>query len=112
MSEKREWNSGEIRMKRKVSLIGIVFLIAVFSWNWAQNERSPVLKGEYLGQKLPGTTPEIFAPGIVSTTQGEFNAAFSPDGKEFYFSVNEPSGRETMNFMTHKNNHGFVSKLF
>ena len=89
-------------MKRKVSLIGLVFLISIFSWNWAQNERFPVLKGEYLGQKPPGMTPEIFAPDIVSTPQREFNAAFSPDGKEFYFSVNEPSGRETMNFMMWK----------
>jgi Tol biopolymer transport system component len=47
--------------------------------------------------------PEVFAPGIVSTAQGEFNAAFSPDGKEFYFSVNEPGGRETMKFMTLEN---------
>ena len=91
-------------MKRKVFLIGLIFLISVFSWDWTQNERFPVLKGEYLGQKPPGTTPEVFAPGIVSTSRGEFNAAFSPDGKEFYFSVNEPSGRETMMFMTRKNN--------
>jgi ankyrin repeat protein len=26
----------------------------------------PVIKGKYLGQKPPGMTPEIFAPGIVS----------------------------------------------
>lgn len=91
-------------MKTKVSLIGIVILISAFVWSVAQNEKFPVLKGEYLGQKPPGINPEVFAPGIVSTTQGEFNAAFSPDGKEFYFSVNEPSGRETMKFMTRKDN--------
>jgi Tol biopolymer transport system component len=91
-------------MKTKVSLIGIVILISAFVWSVAQNEKFPILKGEYLGQKPPGIKPEVFAPGIVSTTQGEFNAAFSPDGKEFYFSVNEPSGRETMKFMTRKDN--------
>ncbi len=91
-------------MKTKVSLIGMVILISAFVWSVAQNEKFPVLKGEYLGQKPPGIKPEVFAPGIVSTTQGEFNAAFSPDGKEFYFSVNEPSGRETMKFMTRKDN--------
>ena len=26
----------------------------------------PVLKGPYFGQKPPGATPEVFAPGIVS----------------------------------------------
>jgi Tol biopolymer transport system component len=47
--------------------------------------------------------PEVFARGIISTARGEFNAAFSPDGKEFFFSVNESGGRETMKFMTQKN---------
>ncbi|MCK4761890.1 MAG: ankyrin repeat domain-containing protein [Candidatus Aminicenantes bacterium] len=46
----------------------------------------PVLKGKYLGQKKPGKTPEIFAPGIVSTDGGEFAGIFSPDHKEFYFT--------------------------
>jgi Tol biopolymer transport system component len=32
-------------------------------------------------------TPEIFAPGIVSTSLNELNSAFSPDGREFYFCV-------------------------
>ncbi|MCJ8272850.1 MAG: hypothetical protein MJK04_26065, partial [Psychrosphaera sp.] len=29
----------------------------------------PVLTGPYLGQKPPGSTPEIFAPGIVNTEE-------------------------------------------
>jgi len=45
------------------------------------------LKGPYLGQKPPGITPEVFAPGIVSTKEYvEFGCTFSPDRKEFYFS--------------------------
>jgi hypothetical protein len=45
------------------------------------------LKGPCLGQTPPGTTPEVFAPGIVSC-RGDFEFAltFSPDGKEFYYS--------------------------
>ncbi|MCP4290774.1 MAG: hypothetical protein GY780_02945 [bacterium] len=47
------------------------------------------LRGPYLGQKLPGLTPEIFAPGIFSVCgRVEYNPAFSPDGKEVYFSTN------------------------
>lgn len=43
----------------------------------------------YLGQEPPGTTPKIFAPGIVSTEEHhEFSCTFSPDGKEFYFNRN------------------------
>lgn len=48
--------------------------------------RFPVLKGEFLGQKKPGLTPGIFAPGIVSTEAYEFAGSFSPDGNEYYFT--------------------------
>jgi len=41
----------------------------------------------YLGQEPPGTKPEVFAPGIVSTKDHhEFSCTFSADGKEFYFN--------------------------
>jgi len=40
-----------------------------------------------LGQKPPGMTPEIFAPRIISTGHGERIAAFSPNGKEFYYAL-------------------------
>jgi len=45
------------------------------------------LKGPYLGQKPPGLTAEIFAPGIVSKAlANNFSCTFSPDGKEYYFN--------------------------
>ena len=47
-------------------------------------QRSNSLTGPYLWQKLPGMTPEIFAPGIISTEKHEFLCCFSPDGNEFY----------------------------
>jgi len=50
-----------------------------------REESFPVLKGPYLGQKPPGMTPEVFAPGIVTTEIGETCPAFSPDGKRFVF---------------------------
>ncbi len=41
----------------------------------------PFLEGDYMGQKPPGDTPELFAPGIVSSIWGlHSTAAFSPDG--------------------------------
>ena len=52
-----------------------------------QQGKQTGLKGPYLGQNPPGITPEIFAPGIVSSSDAlEFGIAFMPDGKEFYFS--------------------------
>jgi hypothetical protein len=42
--------------------------------------------GPYLGQTPPGTTPEIFAPGVVSDPGfSEYSGTFSPDGTEYYF---------------------------
>jgi len=39
------------------------------------------LKCPYPRQKPPGMTPEIFAPGFISTDKHEFSCCFSPDGK-------------------------------
>ena len=45
----------------------------------------------YFGEKPPGLTPQLFAPGIVSTEENkEFGCTFSPDGKEIYWSVWSP----------------------
>ncbi len=40
----------------------------------------------YLGQSVPGHTPELFAPGIVNTDAIEINGVFAPDGRAFFFA--------------------------
>ncbi len=40
----------------------------------------------YFGQPTPGITPERFAPSVVSTDAIELNGAFTPDGREFFFT--------------------------
>jgi len=50
----------------------------------------PVLEGDYLGEKTPGDTPQMFAPGIVSShgfSSEHSPAVFSPDGKEVYWTL-------------------------
>lgn len=44
------------------------------------------LEGAYLGQKPPGLTPEVFAPGFVSTEDRDNSAFLTPDLKEFYLT--------------------------
>lgn len=45
------------------------------------------LTGPYLGQKEPGMTPEIFAPGIISTGKyGEAGSVFANNGNMFIFN--------------------------
>ncbi len=46
------------------------------------------ITGDYLGQKKPGSTPELFAPGILLNTHRPHGSiAFSPDGKEIYWAA-------------------------
>jgi len=85
--------SGRSEWRGKTALAaGIIYLgLAFISDLPGQDKRAA--QGPYLGQKPPGTTPQIFAPGIVSTEAHEFSCTFTPDGKEFYFSRKEtPSG--------------------
>lgn len=49
-------------------------------------DKPSVLKGPYVGQEPPGLTPEIFAPGFVSTEHRDGSGFFTPDMKEFYFT--------------------------
>jgi len=57
-------------------------IFSVFS----QQTEFPILTGLYLGQNPPGTTPEMFAPGIISSEEfHDFKGSFSADGKEYYF---------------------------
>jgi hypothetical protein len=58
----------------------------------------------YLGQRGPGSTPTLFAPGLVSTDeQTEFGSVFSKDGNVFYYAA-EPNGKAEIRSMRFKNN--------
>lgn len=43
--------------------------------------------GDYVGQTPPGMTPELFAPGFISTGLYERDVAMTPEGDEFYFGL-------------------------
>jgi Tol biopolymer transport system component len=61
----------------------------------------PVLTGDYLGQPLPGETPVVFAPGIISvdSTIEHGSPTFSPDGNEVFWQSNlRHEGQETQIF--------------
>lgn len=72
-------------MNNKLIKLSFVYSIIFICVGCAKKENISL----YLGQEPPGTTPKIFAPGIVSTKEHhEFSCTFSPDGKEFYFNRN------------------------
>ena len=60
-------------MKPQAIYVGILFSVVLVFNSSAKQDEFPVLKGPYLGQKPPGKTLEIFAPGIV--TYSSFNHA-------------------------------------
>lgn len=64
-----------------------MFSLIYLCTSCSRRDDFPVLKGPYLGQTPPGMTPDIFAPGIISTEDHkEFGCTFSLDFKEFYFT--------------------------
>jgi Tol biopolymer transport system component len=75
-------------MKQRFISIELLFLIFFIPYSYGGHTNSFVLTGPYLGQKPPGITPEIFAPGIINTKdKNHSSVAVSPDGREIYWSI-------------------------
>lgn len=70
-------------------VLSILFILMIeSSYTQEESKNFPVLKGPYLGQKTPRMTPEPFAPNLLPDMYWWYSApAFSPDGKEVYFSA-------------------------
>jgi len=83
----------------KLKIHSIIFISLVFN-NCARQSDSFFSSSTYLGQKVPGKKPEIFAPGIVSTELEEFGCSFTPDGSEFYFTRTIPKTKQQNRKMT------------
>ncbi len=67
----------------KKTHILFILLIASASGLPAQEVDYSKLTGPYLGQKEPGLSPEIFAPDIMTSSQGYHSPiSFSPDMRE------------------------------
>ena len=84
-------------MKTAITLF--VLIMAMCDCSCAQQSKAepPRPTGPYLGQKPPGDTSELFAPGIVSTGNFEHSSpVFTRDLKEIYWStIIEESGVTT-----------------
>lgn len=75
---------------RLINLLVSFISACSLSLDLSAQERNAIQKGSWLGQKPPGLIPEIFSPGFISTDKNELNSVFTPDGKEFYFSISTP----------------------
>lgn len=77
------------------------------------NSDFPRLEGSFFAQKLPGLTPEVFAPDIVSVKgRNESAVSFSPDLDEFYFTTKKRSENfdGTVYFSRLENKNGRISR--
>lgn len=74
-------------MKKLIFIMFIGFANFMFSQTV---QEFPILKGDYLGQALPGETPVVFAPGIISVDSTVEHGApsFSPDGNTVFWQSN------------------------
>jgi Tol biopolymer transport system component len=83
--------------------IGVFLCIGISLCSFMLKHDFSVLKGPYLGQKPPGMEAEIFASGIISTLEmPEMCAAFTADGKEFYYNA-QYKNRWTIFLMRERN---------
>jgi hypothetical protein len=62
----------------------------------------PEWTGDYLGQEPPGSTPRLFAPGVVSTGLLDRDVAMLPDGSEIYFGAAAPGYAVSSILMTRR----------
>ncbi len=68
----------------------MVFLAFSFMACRNSSQNTPLLKqvtGDYLGQPLPDSIAQLFAPGIINTGKFTRDITMTPDGSEIWFSV-------------------------
>ena len=86
-------------MKKAYFILILVFTLLLNACNTnkqkAKDNNLSIIENSYLGQKPPGSTAEIFAPGIVNTTENrEFEGMSGADMNTFYF-IKRPVGNES-----------------
>ena len=73
-------------MKHICNSIVLLFSVLGMSSTGYSQDDIPIPDGPYLGQTPPGSTPEIFAPGIVNKEESiDLEGMFGSDMNTFYF---------------------------
>ena len=86
-------------MKKAYFILILVFALLLNACNTnkqkVKDSNSSIIENSYLGQKPPGSTAEIFASGIVNTTENrEVEGMSGADMNTFYF-IKRPVGEES-----------------
>jgi hypothetical protein len=72
-----------------IALAGLLLGLAA----WPLLATSSQDAGAYLGQRLPGSGPELFAPGIVNTGLPTRDITIAPDGRAAAHRAQPPAVR-------------------
>jgi len=92
---------------KKVTFTLVMILMA----GWLASAQSIPPDSLYLGQTPPGSTPQVFAPGIVSLPgRFEYGITISPAGDEMMFTLGNWPNKRTM-IMKYENNHWTLPAL-
>lgn len=80
-----------------ILLSTLILLLAHTAILFAQSntndlDKLTVLTEPYFGQQPPGSIPELFAPGIISTKGYDITPTFSPDFDELFFGSRPTEG--------------------
>jgi hypothetical protein len=78
----------------------IAFLLSTGCSNSLNDQE---FKGEFLGQSLPKDSAEIFGPELISTEFNVRDAALSPGGNEFFYSIRGAAFHSILRFVRKDN---------
>ncbi|MBE1298533.1 MAG: hypothetical protein GJ680_01305 [Alteromonadaceae bacterium] len=98
-------------MMSKKAIFLASMLAASISNQVGADDVFPKLQGDWFGQPIPGSTPKVFAPGLVSLEgRYEFGMSFSPDLDELYFTALKTGDEDNPEIYYSKIESGYWSK--
>ncbi len=82
-------------------LIPLVVLVGCSADDTAEDPSAFLASDDaYLGLERPGLTPEVFGRDLVCTPANlEFGPSFTPDGREFFYTLRQPGRYNQMFYM-------------
>jgi tetratricopeptide (TPR) repeat protein len=74
-------------MKKSAYLMSSLALILMLLPGCTEKDDFPVFRGPYLGQSPPGSEPQLFMPGLISTNYIDHCIGFLREGRVCVFSI-------------------------
>ncbi len=74
-------------MKRSMYLLSSLVFILMLLSSCTDKDDFPLFRGPYLGQSSPGSEPQLFMPGLISTNYIDHCIGFLREGRVCVFSI-------------------------